>query len=213
MRPAGRHYEQTSPHYHPLGVFFHWLMAFMVFVQLWWGWRMSQLAAGYDKADAYLVHAQLGGAILFVAFLRLGWRLIAPFVAPKLEEPEDLPGLQRLVAEITHWALYGLMIALPVSGLLMIGAMAPDVLHRAWGISGFRNLDFVMRAQIEHFAEKAHFVFVWGMTGLIAIHVGAALKHHFVDRDDVLARMIPLLARDRRGGSATRNAKTANAEK
>jgi cytochrome b561 len=208
---------ETSPHYHPIGIFFHWLMAGLVFVQLWWGWRTTLLMAGYDKSDAYVVHAQIGAVILFTAFLRLGWRMIAPFVAPKLEKAEDLPGWQHLAAEITHWLLYALMIALPVSGLLMIGATAPETLDRALGQQGFRNLDLVARAQIEHVAETVHLVFVWMIMGLIALHVGAALKHHFIDRDDVLARMIPILGstreRDRRGARtpAHRKAKTANA--
>jgi cytochrome b561 len=204
---------ETSPHYHPIGIFFHWLMAAMVFVQLWWGWRTSALMAGYEKADAYVIHAQLGAAIMLVAFLRLGWRIIAPFVAPRLEAPEDLPGWQRLAAELTHWALYALMIALPLSGLLMIGATAPETMERALGLTGFRDMDIVARAQLEHLMERVHFVLVWGMVGFIALHVGAGLKHHFVDRDDVLARMIPWLGGDRPApeGSAARKAKMAKA--
>ena len=87
--------SETWPHYHPVGILFHWLMAVMVIVQLWWGWRTSALMAGYEKADAYVLHAQLGAAIMLVAFMRLGWRMIAPFVAPRLEQLEDLPGKQR----------------------------------------------------------------------------------------------------------------------
>ncbi len=205
--------QETSPHYHPIGIFFHWLMAAMVFAQLWWGWRTSTLMAGYEKADAYVVHAQLGGAILFVVCLRLGWRIIAPFVAPRLEAPEDLPGWQHLAAGITHWALYALMIALPVSGLLMLSATAPETLERAFGIAGFANMDIEQRARIEHLMERTHFVMIWGMAGLIAIHAGAALKHHFIDGDDVLSRMIPWLGRDRPApdGSAARKANAANA--
>jgi cytochrome b561 len=207
---------ETSPHYHPIGIFFHWLMAGLVFVQLWWGWRTTMLMAGYDKADAYVVHAQIGAAILFTAFLRLGWRAIAPFVAPKLEKPEDMPGWQHLAAEVTHWLLYALMIALPVTGLLMIGATAPEILDRALGLQGFRDMDLVTRAQIEHIAETLHLTFVWLMMGLIAMHVGAALKHHFIDRDDVLARMIPILGsdreRDRHGAQAPAAGKARTAD-
>jgi cytochrome b561 len=207
--------EGTSPHYHPVGIFFHWLMAALVFFQLWWGWRTTWLDPGYDKADAYVVHAQVGAMILAAAVMRLGWRIIAPFVAPKLEEIEDLPGWQRLAAEAVHWGLYAMMIVLPVSGLVMMAATAPEVLERALRLSGFRNLDFVTRAQIEHLAETVHFASVWTIMALIAGHVGAALKHHFIDRDDVLARMIPALGpRPEPGGrdtSAARKAKTANA--
>ncbi len=205
----------TSPHYHPIGITFHWVMAALVFFQLWWGWRTTLLDPGYDKADGYVVHAQVGATILIVAVMRLGWRMIAPFVAPKLEEIEDLPGWQRLAAEAVHWGLYVMMIVLPVSGLLMMAATAPEVLERALGLSAFRNLDFVTRAQIEHCAETVHLASVWTIMGLLAGHVGAALKHHFIDRDDVLARMIPLLGPrpepDERGSAAARKAKTANA--
>lgn len=205
--------ERTSSHYHPIGIFFHWLMAAMVFAQLWWGWRTSALMAGFEKNDAYVVHAQIGAAILLVAFLRLGWRIIAPFVASKLEEAEDLPGWQRFAAEAVHWGLYALLIALPVSGLLMIGSTAPETMERALGFAGFRDLDFETRARLEHFMERAHFVMIWGLVGLLIMHIGAALKHHFIDRDDVLARMIPWLGRDRPepAGSAARKASTANA--
>jgi cytochrome b561 len=207
--------EATCPHYHPIGIFFHWLMALLVFFQLGWGWRTTFLAPGYDKADAYVVHAQIGAAILLVASLRLGWRIIAPFVAPRLEEIEDLPGWQRLAAEAVHWGLYAMMMVLPVSGLLMMAATAPEVLERALGLPGFRDLDFLARARIEHTAEAVHMFCVWTIMALIAGHVGAALKHHFIDRDDVLARMIPWLGPraepEARRNSAARNAKTANA--
>lgn len=214
MSPTfGRRGTPTSPHYHPIGIFFHWLMAAMVFMQLWWGWRTSALMAGYEKADAYVLHAQLGAAIMLVAFMRLGWRIIAPFVAPKLESPEDLPGWQRLAAEITHWALYALMLALPASGLLMMGATSPETIERALGFHAFRDMDLNRRASLEHVMERAHFVMIWVMSGLIAVHVGAALKHHFVDRDDVLSRMIPWLGLDRPAppGAATRTARPTKA--
>jgi cytochrome b561 len=203
---------KTSRHYPPVSIFFHWLMAGLVFTQLWWGWRTSALAAGYDKDDAYVVHAQIGATILVVAILRLGWRLLMPFVAPRLEAPEDLPGWQRLAAELTHMALYALMIGLPVSGLTMIAATAPETLDRALGLQGFRNLDLVARARIEHVAETAHFIFIWSIVALLVVHIGAALKHHFIDRDDVLARMIPLLGhRPEPETSAARKANAANA--
>lgn len=194
---------QTRPHYHPIGITFHWLMAALVFTQLWWGWRTSVLAPGYDKLDAYGVHALIGVAILLLAFLRAGWRTIAPFVLPDLEKPEDLPGWQRFAAEATHIALYALMFALPFTGWLMLSAAAPGgAIALPWGLTWpllpfVNDLTFMERAWLEQTAERLHFVLVWLMMALVTLHVGAALKHHFIDRDDVLARMIPALSRKR----------------
>jgi len=195
--------ETTRPHYHPIGITFHWLMALLVFVQLWWGWRTSTMAAGYDKLDAYAVHALIGVAILLLAFLRAGWRAIAPFILPQLEKPEDLPGWQHFAAEATHVALYALMFALPFSGWLMLSAAAPEGnVALPWGLSWpllpfVEELSFVERAKLEQTAESVHLALVWMLMALVALHVGAALKHQFIDRDDVLARMIPALSRQR----------------
>lgn len=196
-------HAETRPHYHPIGITFHWLMAALVFMQLWWGWRTSVMPAGYDKLDAYGVHALIGVAILLLAFMRAGWRAIAPFVLPDLEKPEDLPGWQRFAAEATHLGLYALMFALPFSGWLMLSAGAPEgrialIWDWSWPPLPFVDgLSFVERAQLEQTAERIHFALVWTMMALVAIHTGAALKHHFIDRDDVLARMIPPLSRRR----------------
>ena len=96
-----------------------------VLAQLWWGWFISMMPAGYDKLEAYASHAFIGVAILLLAFMRAGWRLIAPFVLPDLEKPEDMPGWQHFAAEATHFGLYVLMFAMPLSGWLMLSAHAP----------------------------------------------------------------------------------------
>jgi cytochrome b561 len=210
--------EETRPHYHPIGITFHWLMAALVFVQLWWGWRTSLLAPGYDKLDAYGVHALIGVAILLLAFLRAGWRSIAPFVRPDLERPEDLPGWQRFAAEATHIGLYALMFALPLTGWLMLSAGAPEAAIAlpwdwTWPILPFIDtLSFVERAHLEETAEQLHLALVWIMMALVALHVGAALKHHFIDRDDVLARMIPALSRNRSAGAAANTREASQAK-
>ncbi len=199
---AARPLEQAGRgHYHPIGIALHWTMAALVFLQLGWGWRTSALAPGYDKLDAYGVHALIGMAILALAFLRAGWRILAPFVLPRLEKAEDLPGWQHLAAEATHIALYGLMFALPLSGWLMLSTAQANAGAIAmpggwtWPLLPFvAELDFVARAELEHAAEITHFSLIALMVALIALHVGAALKHYFIDKDDVLSRMIPALS-------------------
>ncbi|HYD71569.1 MAG TPA: cytochrome b [Candidatus Binatia bacterium] len=190
--------ERGRPHYHPIGIFFHWAMAALLLFQLGWGWWVSSLPAGYDKLAGYAIHALVGLALLSLAFMRAGWRMIAPFILPELEKPEDLPGWQRLAAELTHFALYCVMFALPVTGWLMISQTAGEeiVLPLGWSAPVFPlpvDLSFIERAQLEQRAETAHLVLVWITTGLLAMHIGAALKHQFIDKDTVLARMIPWL--------------------
>jgi len=191
----------TRAHYHPIGITFHWAMAFLVLVQLWWGWRVSGLEAGYDKLAGYAVHALIGAILLGLAFMRAGWRIIAPFILPELEKPEDLPGWQRLAAEATHLALYAMMFLLPLSGWLMLSLSAND---GAVALPGgltlpapplVADMSFVERARLEQRAENVHLLSIWAIIVLLIMHIGAALKHHFIDRDDVLARMIPALAR------------------
>ncbi len=212
----------TRPHYHPIGIAFHWSMTALVFVQLWWGWRISTLPPSHDKLDAYGVHALIGVSIMALAFMRAGWRVIARFILPDLEKPEDLPGWQKRAAEATHLGLYVLMFALPLSGWVMLSAAAPGPgIALPWGFQLPRlpyvaDLEFVNRAELEQSAETAHLVFVWLMMALVAMHVGAALKHYFIDRDNVVGRMIPWLSRDERDGSDTpplnaREAKTMKA--
>jgi cytochrome b561 len=197
IRPRGL----TRPHYHPIGIAFHWAMAALVFFQLAWGWRVGLLAPGYEKLEGYAVHALVGALLLALAFLRAGWRILQVFIMPELEKPEDMPGWQRFAAEAVHFALYGAMFALPLSGWIMLSQTAPggeialpwDLILPAFPLPD--DLSFVERAKIEQTAENIHVLLVWATMGLIAMHVGAALKHHFIDKDDVLARMIPALSR------------------
>ena len=193
---------RTRPHYHPIGIFFHWGMAMLVLFQLAWGWWVSFLPAGYDKLEGYALHALVGLVLLSLAFMRAGWRMTAPFILPELEKPEDMPGWQRAAAEAVHFALYGVMFALPVTGWLMISQTAGGEIVLPWGWSApiFPlpvELDFIGRARLEQRAQTAHLILVWITMGLLVMHIGAALKHHFIDKDTVLARMIPWLSKER----------------
>lgn len=202
--------EETRPHYHPIGIFFHWAMATLLLFQLGYGWWLYFMHASYSKLDGYALHALVGLVLLLLAFMRAGWRMIAPFILPDLEKPEDLPGWQKLAAELTHFGLYVMMFALPLSGWLMISQTPPPgAFPLPWGLEsptfplpGDRG--FVGRAHLEQTAEQAHLVFVWITTVLLVMHIGASLKHYFIDKDDVLGRMIPPLLR-RNGDQRSRD--------
>lgn len=182
-------------HYTVVGIAFHWTMAAMVFAQLGLGWWMGRLGAGWPKLHAYEIHAGLGAAILLLVPMRIAWR----FLVPRPISTEDIPGWQHIAARATHYGLYGLMIALPLTGIVIVAGLVEADALRAFGlvplpvVSWVVDLPVITQAKWEGRAELAHDILVWTMIGLIVAHVGAALKHHLIDRDAVLHRMAPAI--------------------
>lgn len=180
--------------YSPVGMAFHWTMAGLVFFQLWWGWRVGRMPVGPDKLDGYQVHSQIGVALLVLVLLRGLWRLLIP--GPLNDA--DKPGWQSAAAHLTHYVFYGLLVLLPLSGWAMWSSMASEQPLSLGGVVPWPQLPLqglpeTTRWAIMQGAETAHFFLVLALLGTIVIHAGAALKHHFVDRDDVLAGMTPFL--------------------
>jgi cytochrome b561 len=161
---------------------------------------------------AYQLHKSIGLTVLALSLARLGWRLLNP--PPPL--PAAMPAWERIAAAATHWAFYALMIALPLSGWTYVSAgwsihenAALAVETRWFGLFtvphlfGLDQASEATRASAAETALRAHWLLAWGALLLLALHVAAALKHQFVDRDGVMARMIPGL---RNGGDpAPRN--------
>lgn len=198
---AARH--TGAGRYSPVGQAFHWVMAALVFFQLGWGWRIGALAAGPAKLDGYALHSQLGLVLLMLIGLRAVWRLL--IAGP--ETAADEPGLEGLAGHLTHYAFYGLLIALPVSGWVMWSAMAFEYPLRlagriGWPVLPLADLGPEARRAILSWAVRLHGIFVGTLILLILLHVAAALKHHFFDRDDVLAAMVPFLEPPGRGREA-----------
>lgn len=180
--------------YSPVGQIFHWGMAAIVTFQLFWGWWIGRLPVGSDKLQAYQVHSQIGVLILVLILLRMVWRLMVPGPV----NDADKPGWQSVAAHALHYAFYAALIGLPISGWFMWSSMAseqPLSLAGAapWPQLPLEGLPRETRWAIMRWAEDVHFVLVIALLVMIPIHVGAALKHHFWDRDDVLAGMTPLL--------------------
>ena len=99
-----------------------------------------------------------------------------------------MPPLERLAAHLGHWGLYALMLAIPLSGWLMSSAKG---FQTVWfGVLPLPDLLDKDKA-LGNTLQTVHAVLNLGLIGLLLAHVGAALKHHFLQRDDVLTRMLP----------------------
>lgn len=163
----------------------HWTMAAGIVAMLFIGVGMvSTVAPGYVPLVA--THKTLGVALFLLVLVRLVLRLVLG--APPL--PADLPPIVRLGAVLSHWALYGLMIAMPLLGWAMMSAAAyPVVLF-----GGLRLPPILPQSDVLHtLLWAAHRWLAFAFFGLVLMHVAAALFHALVRRDGVFQAMSPLL--------------------
>ncbi len=201
-RWARKHTEQDR--YSPVGLVFHWVMAALVLFQIGWGFWTDWMMPGGDKVHAYQVHSAAGLPILVLAMLRVAWRVLIP--GP--ENDADTLGWQTTVAHVTQILFYVCFFGLPLSGWFMWSSLeAPGPLYLAgilpWPQIPLEMLSEPSRFEVLHAAELVHRYLVILLLVLIPAHVGAALKHHFWDRQDVLQGMLPEIpdSKDPRGGS------------
>ena len=165
----------------------HWLIALMIVVGFYIGWIMTDIP-GFTptKLKYFSWHKWIGVTIFVLAAIRLAWRLTHR--APAL--PSGIAPVQKLAAEAAHMILYLLMFAIPASGYLYSSAAGIQVVYL--GIVPLPTLigpDTALKVVL----KTVHVWLNYTLLTLVILHVLAALKHQFVDRDGLLARMIPFL--------------------
>lgn len=166
----------------------HWLVALLILAALPLGLYMTGLKLSPLKLQLYAYHKWLGVTVVWLVVLRLAWR--ARHAAPPL--PMSVPAWQQQAASALHHLLYSLMLLLPLTGWLMSSAKGVQTVY--FGVLPLPDL----LAKDEGLGELLAFVhagLAYTLAALVTVHVGAALKHQFVDHDDVLARMLPFLRR------------------
>lgn len=187
-------------------ILLHWLMALLIIWQLWIGiWMTGAINDPETQAtayDAFQFHKSLGLSLLVLAVLRLVWRL-----AHRVPDiPAEIPGWQRIIARLTHWLLYALMVLIPLSGWIYVSTgwnstagMALAVPTVWFGQFEWPHIPgFDGNSAVADLAVGAHGIMAFALIGLLLLHVAAALKHHFADRDDVLWSMLPFVKRPSR---------------
>lgn len=180
-------YIATSPapvRYTATAKVLHWLLALLLFALLGLGFYMRDLPLSPEKLQLYSWHKWAGVSAFLLAVIRLGWRL--SHQPPAL--PASMSAAQRLAAHVGHLGLYALMLAIPLSGWLMSSAKG---FQTVWfGVLPLPDLVAKDKALGELLATL-HLGLNLALLALLAGHIGAALKHHFIDRDDILTRMLP----------------------
>lgn len=163
----------------------HWTMAVLLIGLLALGVYMHELPMSPDKFELYALHKSLGVTALALALVRLGWRAVDP---PPAALP-SVPAVQAKLAAAAHWALYGCMVAVPLTGWLMAAASGTPVdwFNTGLLLPNLVGADNDLRVTL----HGLHELFGKLLMALVAIHVGAAVKHHVFDKDLTLKRMIP----------------------
>ncbi len=174
--------------YSTVSLAFHWGLALLVLIQV-------LLITAHDAIDGPMsrelvqIHKALGLSVLVLTLARIGWRM----ANPALSMPAGTPNWQRIAARVSHVGFYVLLIGIPLMGWAASSAGGRDI---TWfGLFNWPLLPIPQSRDLAGTLMDLHRAGVKLLYVLLALHVLAALKHQFVDRDNVLHRMIPLIPR------------------
>ena len=166
----------------------HWVIAALVIGQV-------LLIMAHDATDGPMsrsfvnLHKSDGLLILVLTLARIGWRV----ANPALPLPDAMPRWQKIFARTTHVLFYVVLLALPLTGWMASSAAGRAI--EWFGLFNWPLLPVGGGREAARSLMGVHALVVKGLYVLIALHVAGALKHHFIDRDNVLHRMIPIIPR------------------
>ena len=181
---------QTKPDYGKFDRFIHWLMAINIGLTLIFSKGMSTLPDEL-KIHEYGDHGLSVTTIAICLVIRIAWRLRTGF--PVM--PAGMGARAKLAAKAVHYALYVALFAQISVGVFLASTTKLEFIAKGYGInySSFQ----LAPASLHDGLLCFHISLYWTIIALLAVHILAALKHHFVDHDEVLLRMLPFTARRR----------------
>ena len=178
----------ANARYDSVAVTLHWVTAICIIAMIPLGFFMGDLPISI-KFDAYAVHKSIGITVLGLSIFRLVWRLMNP--PPAL--PTGMKNYEYILAKLTHWLFYFLIIAMPLSGWIFVSASQkyPTVYFWMGEVPFLPMPEGIDAKATNELFKEFHETLAYGAIALITLHIAAALKHRFIMRDDVLARMLP----------------------
>lgn len=165
---------------------FHWVTVALLLLIIPLGLIMGDLPRGAVQNTAFITHESLGLTVLALTLARLLWRLGHPPPPPSV----DLNRLERKASGGVHLLLYAVLIVMPATGYLFV--TFSDINLSYFGIVHVPALVAPDKPTGKLFGA-IHSLLQWAIYALAAMHIGAALHHHFFRHNDVLARMLPAL--------------------
>jgi cytochrome b561 len=174
----------TGTRYNGMTITLHWLAALLIFCGFSLGLFMTGLDLSPAKFRYYAWHKWMGITVFLLAAARLAWRA----AHPALPLPATMPAWQIRASRIAHATLYVLMLVIPLSGWIYSSSTGVSVVYL--GLIPLPDLVAKDR-ETAKILLLVHKSLNYTLAAVVLLHIAAALKHHFVDRDNVLARMLP----------------------
>lgn len=184
--------EIQPKRYTAIAIALHWVLGLMLVAQFICGTYMSDLPFSPQQLKLYNYHKWAGITLLGLSLMRLLWRLSHP--APPLAEKivNVMPRWQHLMHKSTHIALYALFFIVPLTGWAYSSAAGfPIVVFGALPLPDWAPADKALSAIIKPW----HQTMAWALAALVGMHVAAAIKHQFIDKDGLITRMLPSFRR------------------
>ena len=181
--------KDTTTRYTRTAMALHWAAALLIVVAFFVGLWMAPLEISPLKFRAYAYHKWMGITVFLIAFAHLAWRVAHP--APP---PVAMPAWQLRASETAHVLLYLLMFLSPITGYLYSSAAGVQTVYL--GLVPLPDL-LGKDKLVANALQIVHSTLNYGFAALVVVHAAAAIKHHVIDRDGMLDRMLPLS----RGGS------------
>ncbi|PTQ09782.1 cytochrome B [Sphingomonas oleivorans] len=179
---------ETSARYSGVAKLLHWLIAALILANILLAWRMEG-SPGAVRYAIFQLHKSIGITVLLLTLIRIGWRLTHR--PPPLSA--HLARWERTLAHIVHHGFYLLMLGLPLTGWLLVSTSPTRIATLLYGTIPWPHIPVpaASAASANELAEFGHESLAYLAYLLIVLHVAGALKHHIIDRDGELGRMLP----------------------
>lgn len=169
--------------YGSISKFFHWTTVLLFCYLFYLAITMTGMEDGADKWALYAEHKQYGMVLLGLVLLRLIWKLTN--TSP--EQPAGTPRWKIYLAKLTHLSLWLIMLGFPISGYLMSMAGGHGIEVFGWSVPNLIDKN----ETVGNIAHTIHGYLEYITYGIVGLHVFAALYHHFIEKDNILTRMLP----------------------
>jgi|TARA_R110002072_G_scaffold14274_11_gene59514 cytochrome b561 len=170
----------------------HWFIALFFLGNLGLGFYMIDLKLSDPNLfPLYQLHKSFGISIFLIVTLRLSWRFID--TPPAL--PKSMAWWEKMAASLTHLGLYTILVAMPLTGWIIVSASPINIPTLIFDTIPVPHIGFIAtdpdKDQWLAVGQWAHWLLAWSAGAAVFLHAAAALRHHFILKDDILRRMLP----------------------